>query len=60
MAVALLLMSLSLGATAAQAAQTKRCGTVLPDHGRSRQFDIKATGVSCATARRLISGGTTN
>jgi len=53
-AVALLLMSLSLGATAAQAAQTKRCGTVLPDNGRSRQFDIKATGVSCATARRLI------
>lgn len=48
-----LLMSASLGATAAQAAQTKRCGTVLPDNGRSRQFDIKASGVGCATARKL-------
>ena len=47
-------MSTSLGAPAAQAAQTKRCGTVLPDNGRTRQFDIKASGVSCATARKLV------
>lgn len=46
-----LLMSASLGATAAQAAQTKRCGTVL--HGQDRFFGIKASGVSCATARKM-------
>jgi len=50
--VALLVMSASLGATAAQAAQTKRCGTVLYRHGQDRVFGIKASGVSCATRAR--------
>ena len=49
-----LLMSTSLGAPAAQAAQTKRCGTVLHRQGQERFFNIKATGVSCATARKII------
>ena len=52
-AVALLLMSASLGATAAQAAQIKRCGTVLYRQGQDRVFGIKASGVSCATARKM-------
>jgi len=49
-----LLMSTSLGAPAAQAAQTKRCGTVLARQGQERFFNIKATGVRCATARKII------
>jgi len=49
-----LLMSTSLGAPAAQAAQTKRCGTVLYQQSQQRFFNIKATGVRCATARKII------
>ena len=49
-----LLVSTSLGAPAAQAAQTKRCGTVLYQQSQQRFFNIKATGVSCATARKII------
>ncbi len=49
-----LLMSTSLGAPAAQAAQTKRCGTVLARQGQERFFNIKASGVRCATARKMI------
>jgi len=49
-----LLMSTSFGAPAAQAAQTKRCGTVLARQGQERFFNIKASGVRCATARKMI------
>jgi len=58
-----LLMSASLGAPAAQAAQTKRCGTVMHDGGESfftRYYGIKASGVSCARARKLTGQWITN